>query len=199
MTRRHGVTKETPKRFVIDSGAVYKDYGLAGETLLGATRDGNTFTLNQEIRNMPVDGARGKVKGHDRPINVEPVIVANFVEMTADQFVRAIVGANREAYPSYAGKTHTLITRDLDKIRSGLDTETGDDYMDNITIVGQVSGTNKPIVIGIENVIADGNIEINTVDEDESVLSVTFSARFDASDLDDEPWFVRFPKIPTES
>ena len=75
MSRKHGVTTNTYKKLVIDSGAVYKNYGESGEALLGATRGGNTFTIEQEIRNMEVDGAKGSVKGFRRITAVNCIIV----------------------------------------------------------------------------------------------------------------------------
>ena len=48
MARYHGVTTETVKRLFVDAGAVYVNYDEPDERLLGATRGGNTFTIEQE-------------------------------------------------------------------------------------------------------------------------------------------------------
>jgi len=41
-----GVTTNTVKRFFVDAGAVYLNYGVEGEEkLLGATKGGNVFTI----------------------------------------------------------------------------------------------------------------------------------------------------------
>jgi len=188
MARRHGVTTNTEKRLVVDSGAVYKNYGEAGEALLGATRGGNVFTVEQEIREMPVDGAKGMVKGFRRITKVNAIIVANFVEMSKEILQLCLVGSDIADYPSTPGKTHDQITRALE-IALG-------DYLTNIAIVGEVTGNDTyPVVCIIKNALGDGNCEIAHTDNDESVLGITFKAHFDSADLDDEPWEIRFPTI----
>lgn len=198
MARQHGIDTETVKNIIIDSGAVYKDYGESGEKVLGATRGGNAFVIEQEIKEMEVDGARVPVKGLRRITKVTARITANFIEMHKDILLAALPGSESEAYPSYAGKTHTKITRDRD-IESGLAGESGDDYITNIAIVGEVSGDATPVVIILSNVIADGNLEMNFVEKDEMVTTVQFTAHQDPSDLDTEPWEIRYPKVPLES
>ena len=188
MARQHGVTTDTYKNLVIDSGAVYKNYGEAGEALLGATRGGNTFTVEQEVRNMEVDGAKGPVKGFRRITNVTASITANFVEFSKEVLNLAMVGSDIADYPDTPSKTHDQITRALE-IAIG-------DYLTNIAIVGEVTGNSTyPCVAIIKNVIADGNLEISHAPNDESVVAVTFKAHFDSGDLDDEPWEVRYPTI----
>ncbi len=188
MARQHGVTTNTYKKLVLDSGAVYKNYGESGEALLGATRGGNTFTIEQDIREMPVDGAKGKVKGMRRIIAVNPVIVANFVEISKEVLALALPGSSTADYPDTPSKTHDQITRALE-IALG-------DYATNIAIVGEVSGNDTyPCVCLIKNVIAGENLELGMAPNDEAVQAVTFQAHFDSADLDAEPWAIRWPEI----
>lgn len=187
MARKHGITTNTYKKLVIDSGAVYKNYGLAGETLLGATRGGNTFTIEQEIRQMEVDGAKGPVKGDKRIIRVSPQIKANFIEISKDILQLALPGADVANFPSTGDKTHDEVTRAL-QIALG-------DYVDNIAIVGECAGSTGAVVCGIKNALANGNLELGFADGDESVIAITFTGHFDTSDLDAEPWFIRYPVI----
>ncbi|GAH66384.1 unnamed protein product, partial [marine sediment metagenome] len=46
MNVRSGITGSTPENIFIDAGAVYFNYGLSDERLLGATRGGNEFNTN---------------------------------------------------------------------------------------------------------------------------------------------------------
>lgn len=186
MARQHGITSNTYKRFIIDSGAVYKNYDESGEALLGATRGGNTFTMEQEIRDMPVDGAKGRVKGHNRITRVNAIIVANFLEVSADILNLAFPGSSVADFGS--PKTHDQVTRSLAIALS--------DYVTNIAIIGEVTGgaANANGII-IDNALVTENIEVGHVDNDESVLSLTFTAHFDPADLDTEPWRFRFPVI----
>jgi hypothetical protein len=188
MARKHGVTANTYKKFVIDSGAVYKNYGAGGELLLGATRGGNEFTIETEYREMAVDGARGAVKGSRRITKVTASLKAKFLEMSAALLNYSLPGSAVADYPATQGKTHDKVTRSLQLALT--------DYLDNVTIVGEVTGNSaQPIVCMLKNVIADGGFSVSFSDGDESALEVTFKAHFDPSTMDAEPWEVRFPTI----
>jgi len=185
----HGITTNTYKRFVIDSGAVYKNWGEAGEALLGATRGGNVFKIETELRMMEVDGARGPVKGGRRITNVLATITANFIEVSEEMLLRALPAAVAADYPvAPATKTHDLITRSTDVADA--------DYLTNIAIVGEstYSSTNN-IVVVLENVLSDGNLEVSFADKDESVIAVTFTAHYLPSAIDTEPWKIYNPVI----
>jgi len=184
----HGITSSTTQRLFIDAGAVYKNYGESGETLLGATRGGNQFKIETEIRTMEFDGAHGPVKGAERIVGHIATITANFVEITEEVLLLSLPGATAADYPDTPSKTHDLITRAAD-IASG-------DYITNIAIVGKntQSSTNDVICV-VENALSDGNLELGFTDKDESVMTVTFKAHFDAADLTTEPWKIYNPCI----
>lgn len=188
MSRSHGITSSTPDRFYIDAGAVYKNWGEVNEALIGATRGGNSFKIETEQREMPMDGARGVVKGAKRNVTVAATLTANFLEMTTPLLLLTQPGATAADYPDTPSKTHDLITRSADIADA--------DYITNIVIVGDntQSPTNK-IVVMLENVLADGNLEVGFNDKDESVVAVNFAAHFLPSDLDTEPWKVYNPII----
>jgi hypothetical protein len=154
-------------------------------TLLGATRGGNTFTIETEYKDLPVDGAHGMTKGGRRITNVSAKLVANVVEFSTDLLKLAMPGSSSADYPTVS-PTHDQITRGLSLALT--------DYCANIVVVGQVSGSTNPVICGVQNVIADGNLEISFQDKEESVAALTFTAHFDPSTLDTEPWFIRYPK-----
>jgi hypothetical protein len=182
-----GITTNTVKRFFVDAGAVYLNYGLENERLLGATKGGNTFTIEQEIREMEADGARGPMKGARRIIRSVARCVANLVEITADNILVMLPGATKEDYPSAEAKTHDKITRVRD-IQDG-------DYINNVALVGRISGADENFIGIVENVLADGNISANAVDKDEAAVEVQFTAHFDPAAMDEEPWEIRQPVI----
>lgn len=96
MTVKSGLSAGTPKRIFVDAGAVYLNYGLSDERLLGATRGGNEFNLNREIRDIEVDGVRGSVKGLRRRTVCRPQITCNLIELSLDNLLKAIAGANQD-------------------------------------------------------------------------------------------------------
>ena len=183
MARQHGITSTTYTKFSIDSGAVYKNYGEAGQALLGATRGGNTFSLESEYRVMEADGARGKVVGGRRITNVDAKITANFLEIDDAILELALTGATNTDNTTYKTMTRAL-------------TIATSDHVTNIAIVGELTGSaSVPIVCMVKNAISDGGFELGFTDKDESVLSVEFSAHFDPSDLDTEPWEIQWPVV----
>ena len=182
MTKYHGITTETVKRLFVDAGAVYLNYDETDERLLGATRGGNTFTIEQEVREIEVDGARGPVKGLRRVTSVRAQIVANLLEMTTENLKAALAGATVEE-----NGTHDIITRKL--------TIEDSDYLKNVALVGEISGSQEPVICIVKNALSDGNFSVNTADKDEAGLEVTFTGHFDPDKMDEEPWEIRFPKI----
>ena len=182
-----GITTNTVRRFFVDAGAVYLNYGEGNQRLLGATKGGNTFTIEQEIREMEADGARGPMKGGRRIIRSVARCVANLVEITADNIVVMLPGAAKEDFPAEIGKTHDKITRIRD-IQDG-------DYINNVALVGKITGADENFIGIVENVLADGNISANAVDKDEAAVEVQFTAHFDPADMDTEPWEIRQPVI----
>jgi len=186
MSKKHGVTANTFTRFVIDSGAVYKNWGEAGEALIGATRGGNSFKIETEQRQMEVDGSIGDVKGDKRIIRVTATITANFVELSKALFLLANPGATAADYPATEGKTHDLITRARDILTS--------DYVTNVAIVGNSTySATGYIIVKLANALADGNLELGFTDREESVIPVTFKAHFDPASLGTEPWSIYNP------
>ena len=96
-TIKSGLNVNTPDRIFVDAGAVYINYGLSTQRLLGATRGGNEFNLNREIRDIEVDGVRGSVKGLRRRTVCRPQITCNLIELSLDNLIKAIAGANQAA------------------------------------------------------------------------------------------------------
>ena len=99
MTIKSGLNVDTPDRIFVDAGAVYLNYGLPDERLLGATRGGNEFNLNREIRDIEVDGVRGSVKGLRRRTVCRPQITCNLIELSLDNLIKAIAGASSAGTP----------------------------------------------------------------------------------------------------
>lgn len=133
---------------------------------------------------MEVDGAKGPVKGGRRITKVVAKMEVNFIEITPALITLALPGSTTTEEPSVA-PTHAEIKRALQLAAAN--------YQDSIALLGEVSGSDRPIVCILQNVLADGNFEIAATDNEESVLKIQFTAHFTPEDLDSEPWIVRFP------
>lgn len=187
MNPRHGITVETLENLLIDEGAVFINYGLDSVRLLGATNEGNTFTVEQEVREIPLAGARGPVKGGRRIITVKPKMTVNLQEITKENLLLALPGAEAVDYPEAPETaTHDSITRKRNIQLT--------DYVENVALVGEVSGTGEPCICIIKNALAGGNLELALKDKAEAVLKIEFQGHFDPANLDEEPWEIRYPK-----
>ena len=180
---RTGITTNTPNRLIIDAGQVWKNYGEVDAAIIGATRGGNTFAIEQEIHKMDFDGARGDIRGDKRKTGIMAKITANFVELTAATLNMALSGATTTDQTTY------------DEIVPDLDIAVGD-YITNIAIVGDttVNGNTVPVIVIVKNALAGGNMDLGFNDKDETVLTVEFTAHFLPSDLTAVPVEIRWPK-----
>jgi hypothetical protein len=187
MARQHGITTETYDRLVIDAGQVRKNYVDANDTgtLLGATRGGSTFTVETELREMPADGAKGPVKGDKRIVKVTASMECNFIESTTEILQRILCGSDKADWPEVS-PTHDEISRSL-QIEAG-------DYLTNVVLIGEVSGSAQPVILMLNNALSDGKLSMALADNDEAVNKIKFVGHFDPDDLDDEPWRIRFPQ-----
>lgn len=185
MARRTGVTSATPVNVIVDAGAVYANYGLGSERLLGATRGGNTFTVTQEFRNIEADGVPGVINAMTRIINVDITMEINLLEYSPENLLLMFPGAEATDYPDTGTKTHTSIRRNRNIEAS--------DFLENIALIGTVQGKGTPVIYLLYNPLQTDNVAMQMQDDDEAVTKLTFQAHFDVDDLDTEPWEVRYP------
>ena len=167
---------------LIDAGAVFKDYGLASEALIGATSGGNEFAIAVKTRDVKVDGLKGSVKGLTRIVSTDVTLKVNFLELTTDILKMALMGVVDSTgvdYDIITGKTEIALT----------------DYIDNIAIVGRLSGSLKPVVIILKNVLSSDGIKFSNKDSSDNILPVTFTASIDPNTPTVSPYEIRYPRI----
>lgn len=193
-----GLSTLTAGNMVLDAGAVYLNLGIteledasASNPLLdavsvsdcvklGGTRGGNRFAPNRTIRQMPVDGGIGPIKGFNRRQTVAPTLTVNMVELTVDNLANAIAAATSATAGQFT------------KISGGPVTDLA--YISNVALVTTLKGNaNLPIVFVIFNALALESPEFATADEDETVLPVTFAAHVTAAAPNTEPWAIYHP------
>jgi hypothetical protein len=178
--RINGISADTYNRLLLDSGAVYLDYGLPSEKLIGATRGGNSVSIESENRDMTVDGVPGPVKGAVRRLRSSAKLTVNLVEITTDSILINLPGA-----VSSSNGTHDVISRAL-QIANG-------DYFSNVTLVLEKNGTDELFAFEIQNALALGNYDLGASEDDESVMAIEFTAHFDPTNLTTEPWRIYNP------
>lgn len=190
MNQYSGFTNDTANHLVLDAGAFYKNYDITTGlgTLLGATRGGGEFKAIPTIRAIEVDGVKGRAKGLNALDAWEVSIMANMLEITTAILATALT----------TGSVDSVTNEDYDIVTAN-NTIALTDYIDNITWIGRLSGSNNPVIIQILNALNTEGVTLKTADKGESVLPVTFIAHYDSSDLENVPFAIYYPKISNDT
>ncbi len=177
-----GATSSSWKRFFIDSGAIYFNYGEPNEQKIGATQEGTTFTLEQELRMPEIDGHRAPVLNTRRVISETARISGGILEMTSANLYRILTGSevtNEEGY------NITKRISDLPNL---------DQYIQNVALVGRNQADGDPYIFVLFNGLNDGGFEMETSDENEATLGVQFTGHTPIDDPDSSPFEIRTPE-----
>jgi hypothetical protein len=123
------------------------------------------------------------VKGLTKLESCSVTIKANFIEVTSDIIKAAIIGSVDSAtnldYDTITGKNEVELT----------------DYITNVALVGLLSGTDKPVIIILKNVLSLDGLAVKRDDEKDNVLPITFTAHMDPSTPTVLPYEIRYPKL----
>lgn len=107
------------------------------------------------------------------------------------QFILDTVPTTDEAVTaSYTYETEDPATQDT--ITGGEISDS--DYIDNVALVGTISGKGTPVICIVENALADAGFSLSTSPRDEAVPSIVFTGHFDPADLTKEPWKIKYPR-----
>lgn len=160
----------TPSTEFLGAGAVYFDYGEAGEVCIGVTKDGSDFTDNAEFRLREADGDLGAVKGAVDLIKMNPVLTVRTLKIDKTNLVKYFAGMALDD----TGGTYSVLTRMTDLSSS---------YLTNVAFVGQ-NRAGQDIVIILYDVLGDGAIKLAGKKDEEIVAEVQFTATFDPATFD---------------
>jgi hypothetical protein len=182
MARYHGITSQTFKDMILDTGAVYYNYVDLNNpgTLLGATKGGVSFTRKPQYADLPYEGSPAAVVGSKHLTGYEVKVTANIVTFSVENIAKAIPNSNTlndiiSEKPWDATNVHTL---------------------DNIAIIATKSRTDQVVVIEIDNPICESDFSIDLKDKSEASSKWTFTAFCAATSVDTPPWRITWPKDP---
>lgn len=186
-----GLTKETPKKLLLDAGAFFKNYDLTKSytenagALIGATQGGGSFSAVPTIRKIEVDGAKENVKQLQSIDGWVVTMTANVKEVTADNMALALGAAASAAAEEtgVSGSTKIVGKADLE------DT----DYLDNITWVGRLSGSKNPVIIVVKNAVSLNGLTLTMADKSEANIPLTVTGHYDLDDLETPPFEIYYP------
>lgn len=189
-----GFTAQTPEKLLLDAGAFVKNY-VAGESfkeikatgrIIGATQGGGEFSAKPNVRQVPVDGVMGRAKGLELIDGWEAYIKATILEITPETLALSLGAAVLEDVEG--GEYQRIKARDDIK-----DT----DYIENIAWIGNLSGSQKPVVLIVKNPLALDGITLTPQDKNEAKLPVTMYGHYAEDDLETPPFEILYPKITT--
>lgn len=197
MKRYSGYTAETPKSLLLDAGAFFKNFyvgidtfttAVAAGKLIGATQGGGVFSAIPTIRQIPIDGIKGAAKGLEVIDEWVITMTSNVKEVKRATIQAALTSSSVDTTTS---ANHDIITANTEIALT--------DYIDNITWVGTLSGTNEPVIIQIYNAINTNGLTLNTADKAEAVLALTFTGHYSDTDIDTPPFAIYYPKAITNT
>lgn len=192
MKKYSGFTTETAKSLLLNAGAYFKNYdvgtddfdsAVAAGKLIGATKGGGEFSAVPEIRQIEVDGVAGRAKGLETIDSWDIYLKANVLEVKEATIQSGLAASSVDS------STNT----NYDIITASNNLEVSD-YIDNITWVGTLSGSDKPVIIQIFNALNTEGLKFSTTDKAEATISLTFYAHYTQDDLDTPPFKIYYPK-----
>lgn len=191
---------DTPEKYLIDSATLYRNLSFDptssmfhGE-LIGATNGGVEIDITQKYRDVDVDGTYWTpVKGNKVLSSTEVTAKANVKEVTAETLALSINGTN-------------VLVADANEAPAGYSVVTGkryvedNDYIDNVAIVGKISGTDKPIIFILDNCLSTAGAKIKTVDDKEAEIPLELTAHADYDQLVNDvfPYRIYYPTMGGE-
>lgn len=192
MKKYSGFTTETAKSLLLNAGAYFKNFDVSTDNfdsavtagkLIGATKGGGEFSAVPEIRQIEVDGVAGRAKGLETIDSWDIYLKANVLEVKEATIQSGLAASSVD--------TSTNTNYDIITASNNLEVS---DYIDNITWVGTLSGSNKPVIIQIFNALNTEGLKFSTTDKAEATISLTFYAHYTQDDLDTPPFKIYYPK-----
>ncbi len=190
-----GYNENTPKHYLVDAGSIYKNIvydestGEFNGVALGATSGGSRVTLTQEYRQVEIDGVFTTPVGSDILTKAGGKIEVGVKEVTAEAIRASINGTERDAESSEAPTGY--------KIVEGKSKVEENDYIENLGLVGTLTGSDKPVIIVMSHAFCTSGLDFDTKDDDEAVIKMTFESRADAGEVQDRkmPVKIYYPPI----
>lgn len=191
-----GFNDKTAEHLLLDAGAFFINfkYELGGSEndtyesaktagkLLGATKGGGEFKAAPTVRQIEVDGVKGRAKGMEVNDAWDVYIKATVLEVT-DKTLQYGLGSSNvintdSKYFKITGNNRIELT----------------DYVENITWVGTISNSNEPVIIQVYNALNTDGLTLTVTDKNEATIPMTFYGHYDQSDLDTPPFALFYPK-----
>lgn len=187
-----GFTAETKKHLLLGAGAIFKNFAVGVDTYesalaagkaIGATQGGNEFKAAPSVHNIQIDGILGKAADLDVIDSWDVSLAVGFIEANKGVICAALGASTVDTATSNA---YDIIKGDTEFKAS--------DYLENVTFIGTLSGSETPVIIQVYNAINMGGLSVKFEDGQEGVINVTFEGRNTTSDMESAPFAIFYPK-----
>lgn len=192
---RTGYNVKTMENLHTGAGAYFKNFivgidtydsGRSDGKLLGATQGGGSFKAAAEIRQIEIDGLPGKAKGAEIIDSWEVSLGMTFIETTPATLALSLGAADIDS-----------VTNGSYNIIQGRNAFEDGDYIDNITYIGTLTGSDEPIIIQVYNALSTDGLDIKVEDKKEGTIPVTVFGHYEDNgdgSLDAPPFKIFYPK-----
>lgn len=195
----NGITKKTMENIQMDAGAVFKNFDMQTDTyttakaagkLLFATQGGNEFAATATFRHVEVDGKRSQIVGDafidDWAVTLKTTAIETTVEAIKNALgVASIDTSEVDGYTKITGETYVL----------------DEDYLENVTWVGRIKGTEKPIIIQVFNAMSETGLTYTVADKGNATIETTFTSNGTIDDYEKDdvsaPFAIYYPSTDT--
>jgi hypothetical protein len=197
-----GFNTKTMEHLLLDAGAFFKNFNygkkeaendtfdsaVAAGKLIGATKGGGEFSAVASIRQIEVDGVKGRAKGLETIDSWDVYLKATVLETSAETIKMALGSATVD---TESDDKYDIITGNADI--------SIEDYVENVTWVGKLSGSDEPVIIQVYNALNTDGLKLTVQDKAEATIPMTFYGHYTPEDLDTPPFKVLYPKTVSQS
>lgn len=186
-----GFNANTADNLLLDAGAFFLNFEVGTDTyetakatkLLGATRGGGEFKAAMTVRQIEIDGVKGRAKGLEVNDAWDVYIKATVLEINKETLAKALASSKTSS---------STVDTKYDEIVGNNDIELTD-YIDNVTWIGKISGTDEPVIIQVFNALNTDGLTLTVADKNEASMAMTFYGHYDTTDLDNPPFKIWYP------
>lgn len=189
-----GFNTGTAESLLLDAGAFFANFDIETDTfetaratkLIGATRGGGKFEAKPNIRAIPIDGVKGVAKGLQVIDDWTVTLEANIIEIKKETLFKGLASAFIASGEADVEDYELIMANNYISL---------EDYMDNVTFVGKISGKTKPVIIQVLNALNVEGLSLQTKDKDEAIIALKFTGAYDTTELNSPPFRIYYPKV----
>ena len=170
-------TVATATKVIRGTGILYKNYGVTGQRVLGATKGDIKYVVDRKFMHTDYNGMYGPTEGMHEIIEEVASMEFDILDLGYKEFEDCYAGCNVTDEGAYH-----KITGDL-AVAAG-------DYHDNVVWAGKRKD-GKYCLLYLSNALGDGKIDLALKDKEDLVSNVHFTGCYGTTTPTTPPWEIR--------